>query len=44
MNNAVYSKTVETFRNRINVKLVNSKKDFKMDSKTKLNVTKNILH
>ena len=44
MNNAVYSKTVESFRNRINVKLVNNKKDFKMDSKTKLYVTKNIVH
>ena len=34
MNNAVYSKTIENLRNRINVRLVSSKKDcFKWTSK-----------
>ena len=34
MNNAVYGKTIENFRNRINVRLVSNKKDcFKWTSK-----------
>ena len=34
MNNAVYSKTIENLRNRINVRLVSNKKDcFKWTSK-----------
>ena len=28
MNNAIYGKTMENLRNRINVKLINNKKDY----------------
>ena len=39
MNNAIYGKIMENIRNRIYVKLINSKKRlFKMYIKTKLNV------
>ena len=34
----IYGKTIEKLRNRIDVKLVKSKKDFKTDIKTKLNI------
>ena len=43
MNNAVHGKTMQNLRNRIDVKLASNKKDFKMDIKTKLYVTINIL-
>ena len=43
MNNAVYRKTKENLRNRMNVKLVNNKKDyFKMDTQTKLCISHKI--
>ena len=43
MNNAVYHKKMENLRNRIDVRLIsNKKKQFEMDIKTKLYVTKNI--
>ena len=42
MSNAIYGKTIENFRSRINVKLENNKKDFKMYIKTKLYATQYI--
>ena len=42
INNAVYDKTMENLRNRIDVNQVNYRKDFKMYIKTKLYVTQNI--
>ena len=39
MSNAINGKTIENFRSRINVKLENNKKDFKMYIKTKLYAT-----
>ena len=43
MNNAVYGKTMENLRNRIDVRLVSNENDYlKWTSKTKLYVTKNI--
>ena len=42
MDNAIYSKIIENIRNRIDVKLVSNKKDFKVDIKTKLYLTQNI--
>ena len=43
INNAVYGKTMENLKNRIDVRLVNNEKDYlKMHIKTKLHVTKNI--
>ena len=42
MNNAVYGKTKEKLRNRINVKLVSNKKDCKMCIQTMVYVTQNI--
>ena len=40
--NAVYCKTIEDLRNRIDVRLVSNKILFKMDIKIKLYVPKNI--
>ena len=41
MDNAVYGKTLENLRNRIDVRLVNNKKDYlKFDIKIKLGSTK----
>ena len=42
MNNFIYGKTMETLKYRIDVKLVNNKRLFKIDMKTNLYVTKNI--
>ena len=43
MNNAVYDETMETLRNRIDVKPYKQRKrPLKLDIKTKLYVTKNI--
>ena len=44
INNAIYSKTMENLRNRTDIELVNSQKDYlhKMDIETKLYVTQNI--
>ena len=43
MNNAIYRKTIENLRNRIDVKLENNKKRlFKMYIKAKLYITQNI--
>ena len=42
MNNAVYVKTMENLRYRINVRLVSNRKDYKVNIKIKLHVTKNI--
>ena len=44
INNAIYSKTMENLRNRIDIELVNSQKDYlhKTDIETKLYVTQNI--
>ena len=40
MNSDIYGKKMEKLRNRIDVKLVKNKKDFKMYVKTKLYVGK----
>ena len=42
MNNAIYGKTMEKLRNRIDLRFMNEKRKrkFKMDIKTKLEVTK----
>ena len=42
MSNAIYGKTEENLRNKFDVRLVNSAKDFKMDIKTKLCIAQNI--
>ena len=44
INNAIYSKTMENLRNRTDIELVNSQKDYlhKMDIETKLYVIQNI--
>ena len=42
MSNAVYVKTMKNLRYRINVRLVSNRKDYKVDIKIKLRVTKNI--
>ena len=38
MKNAIYGKAMEKVRNRVDVKLVNNEKDFKMYTKIKLYV------
>ena len=42
MNNAIYGKTMQHFKNRINEKVVTNKTDIKMYIKTKLYVPQNI--
>ena len=42
INNAMYGKTLENVRNKINVKLVNKKNLFKRYIKTKLYVAQNM--
>ena len=42
MNNGIQGKTIKNLRNRIDVKLVNNQKLFKMYLKTKLYVAQNI--
>ena len=38
----IFGKTTENLRNRINVKLLSNKKDFKMDMKTKLHAAQSM--
>lgn len=42
MNSAVYCKTVENVRNRVDIRLITDKEDRKIDIKIKLYATKNI--